>query len=242
VFVQPFHAQVRCDGNGKNNWGHTTVTRTRSLDAIPFTKSFKFDMEIWHWKECDEAYGATTYWYAMPGATSNRAPSPELAAKPIPQPPPLPPPYKVAGATEFEKMKVARKSPGLEVVVQDMEQFAKNVWSDETQLWMQARKVGEFVEFDIPATTAKDVTVYATRGGDYGIVRFSVNDVPCGEDVDLFSGENMKCASTGPLRLGTFRPDENGMLVLRVEVVGTNEKSFAPRYYFGLDCILVDNP
>jgi len=83
VFQTPFCNQPRCDGPG--NAGHTTNTRTRNLDAIPFEKSLKFDMEIWHWKDCKVNYAATTYWYALPGATSNRVPQPEEAVAPIPR-------------------------------------------------------------------------------------------------------------------------------------------------------------
>jgi hypothetical protein len=82
LFEGPFSAQPRCDGPG--NQGHTTNTRTRILDAIPFTKSLRFDMEIWHWRDTNVAYAATTYWYARPGATCNCPPAPEAATTPIP--------------------------------------------------------------------------------------------------------------------------------------------------------------
>ena len=55
----------------------------RCLDAIPFTRSLRFDMEVWHWADCKVGYAATTYWYALPGATHNRLPQPEEAAAPI---------------------------------------------------------------------------------------------------------------------------------------------------------------
>ena len=82
LFQGPFSSQVRCDGPG--NKGYTVVTRTRSLDAIPFTKSLKMDMEVWHWKPCSVGYAATTYWYASPGATSDRGPEPAEAVRAIP--------------------------------------------------------------------------------------------------------------------------------------------------------------
>ncbi|MBU6401396.1 MAG: DUF2961 domain-containing protein [Verrucomicrobia bacterium] len=82
LFEGPFSAQPRCDGPG--NQGHTTNTRTRNLDVIPFTKSLRFDMEIWHWRDTNVAYAATTYWYARPGATCNRQPEPDAARAPIP--------------------------------------------------------------------------------------------------------------------------------------------------------------
>jgi hypothetical protein len=85
LFQGPFCCQPRVDGPG--NAGHTTNTRTRILDAIPFEKSIKVDMEIWHWKDVKVNYAVTSYWYALPGATSNRAPQPEEAAAPIPHVP-----------------------------------------------------------------------------------------------------------------------------------------------------------
>jgi hypothetical protein len=71
VFASPFASQPRADGN--NRVGCVTLTRNRALDSIAFTKSLKFDWEIWHWAATDMAYAATTYWYALPGATSNGA-------------------------------------------------------------------------------------------------------------------------------------------------------------------------
>jgi hypothetical protein len=81
VFESPFHSQPRADGN--NRAGCSTLTRLRSLDAIAFTKSLKFDFEIWHWAATDVAYAATSYWYALPGATSTRAADPAEAKRPI---------------------------------------------------------------------------------------------------------------------------------------------------------------
>ena len=46
-FTHAYHAQPRCDGPG--NYGRTSVNRFDIIDRIPFTKDFKFDMELWHW-------------------------------------------------------------------------------------------------------------------------------------------------------------------------------------------------
>jgi hypothetical protein len=80
-FEAPFHAQPRADGNHQP--GYTVNTRTRSLDAIPFMKALKFDMEIWHWAKTTMTYAVTTYWYARPGATSNRVPERAEATRAI---------------------------------------------------------------------------------------------------------------------------------------------------------------
>jgi hypothetical protein len=249
-FQHPFHAQPRCDGQKPgNSWGHTTVGRVRALDAIPFTTSFKFDMEIWHWRECDEAYAVATYWYARPGATTNRKAQPEDAVKPIPQPPPLPPPYKIelAGATtvECESMKVLAQTPGITVVEQDMKSFGQRRWSGESHLWFQGSKIGDFCELEIPVAAAGpegkkplQVTLFATKSWDYGIIKFSVNGRAAGEAIDLFSGERGKAIPSGPIELGAFEP-ANGKLVLRAEVVGANEHSEGTRSFFGLDCVVL---
>lgn len=80
-FESPFHAEPRWDGNNKP--GFVTVTRSRILDGIPFEKSLKFDMEIWHWAHTRVTYAATTYWYALPGGKSNHGPMDEEANRPI---------------------------------------------------------------------------------------------------------------------------------------------------------------
>jgi hypothetical protein len=242
-FTHAFHAQPRCDGFKQgNNWGHTSVIRVRSLDAIPFTKAFRSDIEVWHWRECDVAYAATAYFYALPGATTNRRPQPDASGAPIPQPPPLPPPFRIGGAVECEGAKIAARTEGLEAVAQDMRGFARGKWSDESHLWVQGRARGDFVALEIPAGTEGrrpvGVTLYATRSWDYGIVRVSVNGQPAGPELDLFSGGQGKCGPTGAIDLGTFTPSD-GKLTLRVEVVGANEESLGTKSFFGLDCVVL---
>ncbi len=74
-FEAPFHAQPRGDANKGS--GHTTNTRTRMLDRIPFGKSFKVDMELMHWRSGGTVdYATTTYWYARDGASGNGQTSP----------------------------------------------------------------------------------------------------------------------------------------------------------------------
>jgi len=44
-----------------------------------------------------------------------------------------------------------------------------------------------------------------------------------------------------PIELGTFAP-QDGKLLLRVEVIGSNPASIGARYYFGLDCLVLKRP
>ncbi|MEN3000977.1 MAG: glycoside hydrolase family 172 protein [Armatimonadota bacterium] len=238
-FVAPFHAQPRCDGiELGGNLGYTTVTRVRTLDAIPFTQQFRMDMEVWHWEECEVAYAATTYFYTRPGATTNRVPQLHEVKRGVL---PAPKPPQIAGAIECETMPIVAVSEGVPAAPQVMPGTKDRFWSNGKHLFVQARKPGDFVELRIPVESDAPVklTLYATKSWDYGIVRFSVNGKHAGGDMDLCSEREGQSVPTGPIELGTFTP-ENGALILRVEVVGTSEKSTGARYFFGLDCVVLE--
>ena len=67
-FTHAYHNQPRCDGPG--NYGRTSVNRFHILDRIPFTKDFKFDMELWHWNEkCKVNMAVSRLLVRPPGAT-----------------------------------------------------------------------------------------------------------------------------------------------------------------------------
>ena len=110
-FGSPFISMPQRDGASREDWrGYTTTSRLRLLDGVPWQRSLKFDMEIWDWAATKLAYSVGTFWYARPGAGSNRRPMPEEAARPIPE---LPAKFKVAGAVECEQMKIVAKVEGL---------------------------------------------------------------------------------------------------------------------------------
>jgi hypothetical protein len=238
VFQGPFSNQPRVDGPG--NMGHTTNTRTRILDAIPFEKSLQMDMEIWHWADCKVNYAAATYWYALPGATSNRGPSPEEAAAPIPERPDRARRAKIGGAIECEGMAVVGHSPGAALETQDVNTLQFGPWSEGTQLFVRCKGPGDFVELKFPVAEpgAKKVTLYGTTSWDYGILRFSINGKPAAKEWDACTKESR---ASGPIELGVFEP-KDGQMVLRVEVVGANPASKGTKSYFGLDCVVLSKP
>jgi len=239
TFAGPFNAQPRSDGEALGNcWGRATVTRTRSLDAIPFTRSLIMDMEVWHWKECDVEYAATAYFYARPGVRTNRYPEKENAARPLVMAPPLPPPYRVKNAIEFESLGASAVSAGVEAVAQGG--FDEGLWSGQRQLWVRAKRVGDFVEVKIPAPDdrARRLMLHATRSWDYATVRITVNGAGSVDRLDLCSGER-KVVATGPIDLGEFAP-EDGAFTVRIEVVGASPKAADPGTYFGLDCVVLE--
>lgn len=87
-FSIPFLANVRVGGLDGHTLGYNVNTRTRALDAIPFSTRLRFDMESSFGTDIRNpwnllGYSAATFWYALPGATSNRPPQPAAAAKPV---------------------------------------------------------------------------------------------------------------------------------------------------------------
>ena len=238
LFQGPFANQVRVDGPG--NMGHTTVTRTRSLDAIPFTKSIQTDIEIWHWADCKVNYAAASYWYALPGATSNRGPAPEEAAAPVPELSDRARRRKIPGAVECETMQVVAKSAGVAIETQDVGALEVGPWSDGKQMFIRANQPGDFVELRIPVAEPgpKRVTLYGTKSRDYGILRFSINGKAAAKDYDAYSGQSM---ASGPIDVGVFEP-KDGQMVLRVEVVGANPAATGTKSFFGLDAVVLSKP
>lgn len=68
-FQSPFIAQPKGDGN--RNVGMSINARWRMLDALPFTESLRFDMELWHWRQCKMDYATTSYWYGTEDTKSS---------------------------------------------------------------------------------------------------------------------------------------------------------------------------
>jgi hypothetical protein len=233
-YQHAYHNQTRCDGPGSR--GHTSVNRFHVLDAIPFTKSLRFDMEVWHWApNIDVTYAATSYWYAKPGASDDFKEVDPKVLQTIPQ---LPPPFKVDDALEGEKLKILGKSGNFEAGPQGMAEFADGKWSGGSHLWVRPPRKGEWVDLELPvaADGKYHVVVYLTKARDYGVLQFSLDGKPLGKPVDCFHADTV--VSTGPVDLGEVEL-KKGTATLRGEVVGTNEKSDGLRYMWGLDCVVL---
>jgi hypothetical protein len=239
-FQHAYHNQTRCDGKGTNGTrGLTSVNRFHVLDCIPFEKSFRFDMEVWHWDpKVTVNYTAVSYWYARPDATDDFEPADPKVLQNLPSVPPPPPPLKVEGALEGEKLKIVGKSSDFPLGPQDLKGFDEGRWSGDAHLWGRPPKTGEWADLEVPvaADGKYKVVVYLTKARDYGIIQFSLDGKPLGKPFDGFEPD--KVVATGPVELGTVEL-KKGTAVLRVEVTGTNDKSVGLRYMWGLDCVVL---
>ena len=229
LFTHAYHNQPRCDG--PRNYGQTCVSRFHIIDNIPFTSAFKFDIEVWHSKECEVAMAATSYWYARPGATDDfPAIKPEQLT--IVTPPPPPDVKIVQGALEGESLKVVDCTGGAHTV-QKADVWD---WSLAGQLWWRHGKPGDTLTLAFPVEKAGryEVRGVFTKAVDFGIVRLSVNGQPAGGDRDFYNDGVIVMPED---LLGVFDLTQ-GENTLKAEIVGANEKA-VPAHMFGLDYLML---
>ncbi len=225
-FTHAYHNQPRCDG--PQNYGHTCVSRFHILDNIPFTEAFRFDMEIWHAWNCEIALAATTYWYALPGATSK----PEKindADLVIVTPPPPPAPRTVEDALEAESLEVLEQSGG-ELVVEDNEKYH---WSAGKQVRWSGGAPGDSVTFGFPVEKGGRYEVRAafTKTKRCGIVQLHVDGEPADSELDLY---DPTIEPSGEISLGVYELTE-GQNTLTARIAGKNPRTVGDIYAFGLD-------
>ncbi len=226
TFTHAYHSQSRCDGPG--NYGRTSVNRFAILDRIPFTKNFKFDMELWHWKDCKVNMAVTAYYYALPGAEDNFPPiKPEqLVLRPMPKYEP----FHAAGAIEGESMRIVKSTgmPGPQDW--DDDSAGKHLW------WRGGQKPGDelVLEFNVPQAGKYRIVGRFLKAVDYGIIQLAVNGRQAGGPIDFFHNGVIH---TKDMPLGEFELHK-GPNRLSATVVGANPKA-VKQYMFGLDYILL---
>ncbi|HEY3323568.1 MAG TPA: DUF2961 domain-containing protein [Planctomycetota bacterium] len=227
LFTHAYHNQARCDGPG--NFGRTSLNRFHILDRIPFTKDFRFDMEMWHWKKCLVNSAVIDYWYAMPGATDGfkAITADDVTLRPAPETPAV---AKVKGAIEGEEMKIISKVGAVEPQDWDATSGGRHLW------WRGGHKVGDALVLGFNVAEAGTYKVFGRflKAVDYGIAQFAINDKKAGEPIDFY---NDGVIVSGEIELGSFdlKAGEN---TLSITITGANEKA-QKSYMVGLDYLLI---
>ncbi|HPM79353.1 MAG TPA: DUF2961 domain-containing protein [Candidatus Anammoximicrobium sp.] len=240
-FTTAYSGTVLPASDGAEPPSFWSLYRWHIQDPINFERDLRVTIQALGWgadgkyKKTSDDIASVAYWYQ----TEPHAPFPKL--------PPLAErlrdakrtPMRIAGALECESLDIVARAADIAAEGQDVGSFG-SVWSGDAQLFVQAKKVGDFVELAIPAPQpgARKLVLYATRAPDYGVLRFAVNG-KAGEAT--FDGYAPKPIPSGPIELGVHEPRE-GKFILRVEVTGTNPAATGPKYYFGLDAVLLEKP
>ena len=222
-FIKPYHSQPNSDRPG--NFGHSDVNRWHIFDPISFRKSLKFDLEMWHWQECEAAFYHTAFWYAPPS---------DVPHEPLKLDDLLPmkvsPPEPVKGALEGEAMPIVSKSGG---VIEYQEGF----WelSGGKQLWWRDVQPGEKLVVKFPVKEAGRYEVFGNfcHARDYGIHKLSINGKEIAPMDFYGTGVTWKRIS-----LGTFNLPA-GDAILEVTCVG-NRTEALPARMFGLDYLMLE--
>lgn len=205
LFAHPYHGQTRCEG--PLNYGRTNLYRYTILDRIPFTRSFRFDMELMHWKDCLVDLDVIDYWYALPGSAPATAAASTAAsaagAAPASSPTSLTNladlrptrPFQVfhaVGAIEAEDMRIIA-APG----ATDIQEAWGDVGNGRFLRWRPSAPGDSLVlAFSVATTGDYRLIAQFIRGTAYGSVQLACNGV----------------RASAPLALGkqAYFPDPSG--------------------------------
>ena len=223
LFTHAYHSQSRCDGPG--NYGRTSVNRFHILDRIPFTKDFKFDMELWHWQKlCKVNMAVVSYWYAQAGS-ADRFPLPaaeDLVVRPLIA---YVSPH-VEGAIEGESLKILHVTGSAEPQEWDGTSAGRHLW------WHAGMKPGDSLTLALPAPAAGKFQVLARflYAPDYGIHQLTVNGRNAGAPVDFYN-DHVQVGKE--IDLGVFEL-KGGTNEFSATITGANAKA-AKAWMLGLD-------
>ncbi len=225
IFTHAYHNQPRCDGPG--NYGHTCVNRMHIMDDIPFNKSFKFDMEVWHWADTKVTQAVTAYWYAAAGGKDNFNPPSDdqlVVAE-------FEGVKGVDGAFEGEKLRVVSVSGG--TVEEQTGIVGKR--SALAQLWWRGVKPGDKLVLAFPVEKAGRYEIFGafTKAADYGIHQIMINGQSVGDPRDFFQPDGVSVTDDELLGKFDLIAGEN---IFEVHALGTNPDSVGG-CMFGVDYI-----
>jgi hypothetical protein len=228
LFANCYHDQTISN----NNRGHVSVNRWHIVDNIPFQKSFEASIEKYYPNSRPTLYASTVYWYQAAGQSDAYQPVPADQRTGYWGPIQV---TKVKGALEGEELKILAKTGG-DPAPQDMSGFGTD-WSGESHLWWINTKPGNTLDLAVPVEKAGTyrLKMQLTKAIDYGIAQLSLDGKKLGQPIDLY---NNGVIATGVLDMGTHELSK-GEHILRVEIVGANEKAIKS-YMFGLDYIRLE--
>ncbi|UCC98076.1 MAG: DUF2961 domain-containing protein [Phycisphaerales bacterium] len=229
LFTNCYHNQTI----SMNNRGHISVNRWHVTDNVPFQESFEAAIEKYYSNSKPTLYASIVYWYQAAGQSDPYGPVPVADRKGYWGPIKI---FKVRGALEGEQMKVLARTGG-NARRQDLSGFGED-WSGEAHLWWTDARPGDTLDLAVRVKKAGTyrLNVALTKAVDYGIVQLYLDEEKLGEPIDLY---NNGVIPTGPLDMG-IHEFYRGPHVLRVEIVGTNEKA-VEKYMFGLDYLKLED-
>jgi hypothetical protein len=222
VFTHAYHNQPRSDG--PKNYGRSAVNRWHVLDAIPFMRALRFDMEIWHWRDVVlPEMSVVSYWYARPGATCNLGVPPAEALRVVDAPPFAM--ERVPGVLEGEALEIGEHTGTAGPHDLDGCSNGQNL-----RWWGAAPRDTLTLTFSVTDSGRYRLFARFVQCHNYGLFRLTVNGQPAGLPVDLY---NPEYRITPERALGEVEL-RAGANELKVEIIGAHGDA-EKGYRFGLD-------
>ena len=182
----PFVAQPIGDGCYAHI-GLAQNTRVRSLDAIPFTRSLRFDMELFDWSNIHLNYAPITFWYMLPGGEIQPKPFVSDVRERVAN---QPSDIFGSGMSLVVEGEVMQPCPGHMGSVELQTNFHP-LWSEGMQLYWKEFKPGDKLSlvFDSEVEGTYYAKIQFTVAPDYGTFALRVNDKVITPEVSLTNGE-----------------------------------------------------
>lgn len=230
VYSAPYHGiNIKDESQGR-----ISTYRWHIEDAMPYKKSIKVTIEHGHANESEGDYSSIAFYYQKEPASPNPV-FPKEAEGFLPFV--APPPFRIAGAVEGERLIGRAKATEGPFSVQEMSAF-QGQWSGEAHLWWRPSRDDSALnlELRVPEEGEYEIAGYFTKARDYGTARLFVNEAPLGEELDFYDPQ---VVPTGAIPLGKITL-KAGVNTLQIRITGKNEKSVG--YMVGLDCLVLRKP
>jgi hypothetical protein len=221
------------DGSGNFNPGMSVNLRYYLLDRIPFKDSLRFDMELWHWIKTTINYAPISYWYMIPGGTSNIKPNPEAAKQTvaIKKTDLIKPKQVKDGIMEGEDLRILEVSNG-NYYLQSIDDLK---WSNNTQLWWIAGSVDATLtaDFIVPEAGKYQIEMIFTKAIDYADFKVAFNGVYGNKVFSGYHDQTGREVIKDSGSLGTFILHK-GINTVTIKTAGKNPEA-VPQYMVGID-------
>lgn len=192
----PLIAQPDETGNAKP--GYVVNLRYRALDALPFRKNLKVDMEMWHWHATWMNYAPVAYYYMRPGGKTNATADEKGAqAKVALQSSDIIPNEMINGTMEAEHM-VFSNSCGNKRGSMSINPFGDIPLSGNLQVMWNDGAPGDtiFFSFESPEEGLFPMTGDFTAGPGFGNFRCLLNEKQIHRGFSLTAGQREKKSIT----------------------------------------------
>ena len=221
----PFVAQPIGDGCYAHI-GLAQNTRVRSLDAIPFTKSLQFDMELFDWSNIYLNYAPITFWYMLPGGEKQPEPFVSDVRERVAN---QPADILGSGMSLIVEGEAMLPNSGYAGSIELQTNFYY-IWSEGMQLYWSKFKPGDslLLSFDSEVEGAYYAKVQFTVAPDYGTFILRMNDKVITPEINLTKDQ----VSVVSVNLGqvNLKKGKNELLIESIALAPGMDEGF-----FGID-------